>query len=308
MMKKKVCFALKLLIVCFFTIFVSVKADSGWDYDYDSSGSSWGSSSSWGSGSSWDYDSDGGSWHSSSSSHSSGYNSSSSSGHFFLYADSNIMIMLIIFIIAMIYVGTLLRNMERKSKSKVKNTMYADLTEEKIREVDPNLNLEEFKNDVFEIYNSIQVAWMNFDTETIRKNVTDEIYNMYKSQLEILKRKHQKNMMEEITLKDIKLIRLEKENDCITASVYLEVKCRDYVINEKTKAIVRGTKQPVIIEYVLTFIKSALPEKEMETCPNCGAPIEMNGSATCPYCDSTLVKTSKSYVMSKKTVINQRKG
>ena len=42
-----------------------------------------------------------------------------------------------------------------------------------------------------------------------------------------------------------------------------------------------------------------------EKCPNCGAPVDIVSSATCPYCDSTLVKTASDYVLSKKTALGQ---
>ena len=40
-------------------------------------------------------------------------------------------------------------------------------------------------------------------------------------------------------------------------------------------------------------------------CPNCGAPVDINSSATCPYCESILVKDAADYVMSKKTCVGQ---
>ena len=62
----------------------------------------------------------------------------------------------------------------------------------KIKSIDKDLNVSEFKTKVFRTYKDIQTAWMNFDTDTIRKLTTDEIYNMYSSQLETLKLKKQK--------------------------------------------------------------------------------------------------------------------
>ncbi len=147
---------------------------------------------------------------------------------------------------------------------------------------------------------------MNFDTDTIRKLTTDEIYNMYSSQLETLKLKKQKNIMKDISLLDIKIIDIQKENDVITLSVYMKVRCYDYVIKEETSEVVRGNdKNMIIIEYVISFVKSASNDKKIEKCPNCGAPVDIVSSAICPYCDSVLVKTSSDYVMSKKTTVGQ---
>ena len=112
--------------------------------------------------------------------------------------------------------------------------------------------------------------------------------------------------MKDITLDEAKIIDIYKTKNIITVAVYLRVKCYDYVIKEATGETVRGkNNQKVIIEYILSFVKSAENNKNEEKCPNCGAPVDIKASATCPYCDSTLVKDASDYVMSKKTCIGQ---
>ena len=52
--------------------------------------------------------------------------------------------------------------------------------------------------------------------------------------------------------------------------------------------------------------RDAIDDKKVENCPNCGAPVDINASATCPYCNSTLVKVSSDYVLSKKECIGKK--
>ena len=290
---KKIIIALILAIISFNLIYIPIKADSGWDsdYDYDYGSSDWGSD--------YDYDYDSG-WGSSS------YSSGSYSGD----PDWIFIFTTVIMIIIIFYYISNNNNRNRPSSGRRSSTTklnnYQDIDTTKIVAVDPTLNASEFKSKAFTIYKDIQTAWMNFDTETIRKLTTDEIYNMYSSQLETLKLKKQKNIMKDITLLESKIIDIKKENDVITTSVYLKVKCYDYVIKEATNEVVRGkNNQKIVIEYILSFVKSATNNNNEEKCPNCGAPVEINSSATCPYCDSTLVKNSSDYVMSKKTCIGQ---
>lgn len=284
----------------FGTLYRPVQADSGWDSDYDSGGS-WDSDSSWGSGSDWG----------SSSSWSSGGSSiSGSDGGFSLVA------VIIVVVIIVIAVSKNNKNGGNKgggssnissginSSSNVSN--YNDIDAEKIKSIDKDLNISEFKTKVFRTYKDIQTAWMNFDTDTIRKLTTDEIYNMYSSQLETLKLKKQRNIMKDIELIDVKIIDIYKENDVITIDAYLNVRCYDYVIKDATSEVVRGTdKAKMNIKYKLSFVKSASNNKTEEKCPNCGAPVDIVSSAVCPYCDSTLVKDAGDYVMSKKVSLGQ---
>ena len=292
------------------------KADSGWDSSYDSGGG-WSSSGGY-------YDS----WGSSSSSSSYGGGSSGGSlfSPFFSIA-TTILLGLVLTIesfkknrsykgIPPIENPALESINKHKNSFKIKNNKkkdkyciigYNDIEQSKIDEIDSSVKIEEFKHQAFNIYKDIQEAWMNFDTDTIRKLTTDEIYNMYSSQLETLKLKHQKNIMKNIEYVDAKITNIKLSDDVISVVVFLRVKCLDYVINEKTNKTVRGSDSTRLdIQYLLTFVKSKSNNNETEKCPNCGAPVDIVSSATCPYCKSTLVKDASNYVLSKKTCIGQR--
>lgn len=299
---KKILLYMLIVTLSFSIIYMPVKADSGWDSDYDSGGwdSDWDSGSDWDSdwGSSWDSDYDyGSSW-----------SSSSSSGEGDISGWITAVIITIIIIVIIYNISNRNNHNRPRGGTKItKSNNYKDISPSKIVEVDPNFNIEDFKSKAFSIYKDIQTAWMNFDTDAIRKLTTDEIYNMYSSQLETLKLKGQKNIMKDITLEEAKVIDIKEVNNVITVSVYMRVKCYDYVIKESTNETVRGKdKNKIIIEYVLSFVKSSVNNKLEEKCPNCGAPVDINASATCPYCDSTLVKAAGDYVMSKKTCVGQQ--
>lgn len=286
------------LFVCLlgFGIFLGTSnADSGWDSDYDSG---WDSGSSWDPGSSWDSD-----WSS---------DWGDGGGSFIGGGSVSTIIGIAIFILIIIIE---INSVIKKNNPDFGNFTtgstpfsgeYKDLSIDKIREVDPDMDINDFKNKAFDIYKKLQIAWMNFDTSSIREMTTDEIYNMYSSQLETLKLKGQKNIMKDISLIDSKIIFIEKVGHVITTNVYMKVRCYDYVIKESTGEVVRGTdKNMIVIEYILSFVKSADESELVEKCPNCGAKVDIKASSTCPYCDSTLVKDSGDYVMSKKSAIRQ---
>ena len=183
---------------------VPAKADSGWDYDYDIGGSDWGSD--W---SSSDWDSS--SWSSSYDDWDSDYSSSYISGDLseeYSVLGSFVLGMLIFIIIFCIFLDVY-RKMQKadshRNSRRADLSYYQDLSEDVIKAVDPTINVVEMKQMAFEIYKNIQTAWMNFDEEVIKNNTTDELYNMYSSQLKMLKLKKQKNIMDEITFEDAKI-------------------------------------------------------------------------------------------------------
>ncbi len=289
-MKKSYKIITLLIIALGFGIMLNAKADSGWDYDYDS-GSSWDSGSNWDSSSSWD------------SSYDSGYSYSSGSGSASI---GMIFLDLIILITVIIIIYSITKNKMKQPISYSSSNKYEDISFSQIEAIDKDFDIAKFKEQAFNIYKDIQYAWSNFEYDKIRKLTTDELYNMYTSQLKVLKAKKQRNIMSDIDVLDVKIIGIKEENKVITVQVYLCVSCYDYVILESDNKTVRGTdKNKVKIEYELAFIKAKDDNKNIEKCPNCGASVDINASATCPYCDSTLVKVASDYVLSKKKTVGQ---
>ena len=295
-MRKKYSLLLIISMISVTVIFTSkiVNADSGWDFDYDS-GSSLDSGSSWYSSSSWDSDS---SWSSSNS----GVYTSGTLGS----TDPSLIIFTIIIIVIIIALASKLgHNMKNSVPSAMKKN-YQELTDEQIKIKDASINPKILKETAFNLYKEIQIAWMNFDNDTLRKNTTDEMYNMYTSQLKTLQLKKQQNIMKEIALKTCKIISLEIENGKEEVKLYLNVSQYDYVV-DKDQKVVRGTdKYKNNVEYIITLIRN-MENKKIEKCPNCGATIDIVSGGVCPYCDSTIINNNQEFIMSKKECVGQCK-
>ena len=215
---------LKLLLVIIITIGsfalifktspVKVKADSGFDSSYDS-GSSWDSGSSYDSGSSW-------------GSGSSSYGSSSSGGSI----EGLIVFVVVIVIIVLATKGKI-------NLSGVSTTSFIlDHTKEKpddeVSKLIPGFNKEEFLQNRYLDYLEIQRSWTDFDYDTIRSMVTDELYNQYEMQLDTLKIKNEKNVMSDFIYKDAMITDISDENNKITITMELICEFYDYI--EKLEA------------------------------------------------------------------------
>ena len=261
----------------------NVKADSGWDSSYDGGGGSWSS----GGGSS-SLDSGGYSW--------SGSGSSSGS-----YSGSSFTFLLVIICVVLFIYFTKDNTGYKASTRSSREALYKEIEDDKIL----GMPLEEFKALVFEKYKDIQIAWMNFDYDTLRKLTTDEIYNSYKMQLDVLRMKKQKNIMKDFELKGVKVYKAENVNGMLNVSIYLNVEMYDYVVDENDKVVRGSSSKKISIEYEITFVKKENTSEET-ICPNCGAKVDVVTGAKCEYCGSVVVVDAKEYVMSKKTCVNQR--
>ena len=174
----------------------------------------------------------------------------------------------------------------------------------KLKEILPDFDENEFRQKAYDIYQKVQVAWMNFDYDSMRKYVTDEMFNMYKSQLTTLKVKKQTNVMKDFNLLGFNIVGMETKDNISSLTVIMQIECYDY-ITDKNNKVVRGTdRRKVIYNYAMTFNKgiSSKPNK----CPNCGAPLENVNSSVCPYCDSTIIGENYDWILAKKQVLSQR--
>ncbi len=271
----------------------NLAADSGFDSSWDSGGSDWGGSD-WG-GSDWG-DSD---WGDSDWGSGSGFNSESSKAT--LVITLIIMVCIIIVTIAEAY---------RPSKKNSANMQYNILKDNKealenlSREI-PNFNRLEFYNYVYDNFVKVQQAWMNFDYEALRKLVTDELFNTYKSQMKTLEVKKQKNIMDDFDRSDIAIIGFNKSQNKLTVTLKMTVRFFDYLVDKDNK-VVRGSKLKRLINtYTLTYVSGT--STKQNKCPNCNAPLDNTvASNVCPYCKSTIVNASHDFILSKKEIFEQR--
>ena len=294
MKKKKVAYVVIILVSVgiFLLCPHSAKADSGWDGNYSFSSPSFGDSSSGSSSSSWDY-------------HSNSHHYHSSSNKDSLFGAGVLFIIIRIFAIHFIRKNYKLNKKIKDPANISLNQEYVKM-EEKIARVIPNFNLEEFKNIVFEKYKEIQIAWMNFDYDTLQRNCTNSLYHMYRSQLEVLKLKKQKNIMEHFRQITFRVVDIEQNHHAVSLKVRTTIWCYDYIVDEEGH-VVRGDKNKKnIYDYEMTFIRS-IQEAGYSKCPNCGASLERKNSVICSFCNSKIINNKNyDWVLSKKEMISQK--
>jgi len=317
-MKNKFIKSLLVILLLFSLSFLSfkyidnIKADSGWDSSYDSGGS-WDSGSDWGS-SSWDndYDYDYDNDNDNDNDYSSGGSSISSCNTTECKVKALIAILItfsVSFAIPFLIVILSNKSLKKQRQRKEENLklMFEGISQEKANSIITDFNIEDFNFKAYQIFYDVQMAWMDFDYDKLKELLTDELYNSYVMQLDALKVKNHKNTMKGFELINSCLFDLQEENGLYIAKVYLNVKFYDYVENEKTGMILRGTPNRKLNNiYKLTFIRTKEETNNINECPRCGSTVQGNATGVCEYCKSKLINKKYDWVLSKKEKINQR--
>ena len=342
-MKKKLLkiLAILLIIPISFLSIKYVKADSGWDTSYDSGGS-WDSGSSWDSSSSYD---DWGSSDSSIDSDYAIYivlgiiliiiivviietkrSNSNLSSKKIIITDKNGNIIYNKFpnsdnnvsktFVKKSYTvkdgnGNIIYNKvitdNNADNLELKDFINNNFFDNQLNKINLNFDIEALNQQVYKMFYDIQIAWMNFDYDKLKELLTDELYNTYLMDLEVLESKKQQNIMSDFKLINCDVFDLDVENGKYIAKSRLEVKFYDYIIDQKTNKILRGNKKRKVDNtYILTFEKSVSDTNGINECPVCGAPVEGNQTGVCEYCKSKLINEEFDWVLAKKEKISQK--
>ena len=291
-----------LLSVVSFADFGDYAGDSDWGFD---------SGSDWGGGSDWDYDY--GSDYDSDYYYSFGSGSGSYSGGNFFWT-----LVVFVAIVAIAVLGNGKRFGKTGKNGKVnlgRQQPEKPLVNriDELKKKDPNFSEAKFLDDAANLYVRMQNCWTAKDLEPVRPHLTTELYAKSDRQIQAYKNNHQTDHVERISVLDTRIVGCDADNVNDIITVQLTARIVDYVTNDDTGAIIRGSNsKELFMTYQWTFIRSLgkttgeSGDIDSEHCPNCGAPIDLNQSAVCPYCGATVTSGDYDWVVSNIRGISQR--
>lgn len=196
----------------------------------------------------------------------------------------------------------------KKSKEAIpKNSVDEDKIEAEIKKYIPNFNKTEFLNQGFKTYCDVQNAWMNFKIQDVQDIITDELLNMYQSQLDAMEVKDEQNIIKEITLQSSRLKNVSCQNGVVTITTGYTIDLYDYIINKSTGKVTSGTNNKKIRIFSEMCFRLTIDENaSLDKCPNCGAKLpNFNGTGHCEYCGSKVVAENKKWVLTSEKVESQ---
>lgn len=218
-------------------------------------------------------------------------------------------IMTITIIVIIIVINLIKNSINNKRTINNANRINVTNNEQAISEIKKHLSgfdVNKFLSSGYNIYMRIEEAWMNFKLENVRDIITDELFNMYESQLTSMEMKGEQNIMEDFKLLNSAITNASLQNDMLQVTTRYVIEFYDYIIKKDTKQVVRGnSNRKMRMVYEMTFIKK-LDKTKLNKCPNCGAPIDINSVGICEYCNSKIVDDNTEWVMSKKISLYQQ--
>ncbi len=268
-----------------------VLADSGYDFSYDGGGSSY----DYGGSSSYDYD------------YSSSYSGGSYSGGGGSAFSAFVTIVIVIIIIVYVCSKGNGSNVTTVAPAPFRANVNDEDVVNRVKAIIPDFDKNTFLQEGYQIYLDVQNAWTNFALENVRDKISDEMFNMYQSQLATMEVKGEQNIMRGFTKQAAYLKDVVKQNENVTITATYVVDFYDYIVDKATGRVLRGTAGSKFrVTYDMKFRKTLDQSQVVEHCPNCGAKInKINGAGVCEYCGSKVVSENAKWILTDKKNMGQ---
>jgi hypothetical protein len=161
-----------------------------------------------------------------------------------------------------------------------------------------------FKQQIVQNYFiELNAAWTHRSLNKVRHLISDRLYEANTFWMELYKQQGWSNRLDDLTITDIKLVKIELDTYYETITVRVFASCFDYTEDNNHKIIGGSNKKRRAYTEYWTFARRAGVEKteptfNINSCPQCGAAADKMGqSAICEYCGSKISTGEFSWVL-----------
>jgi hypothetical protein len=167
----------------------------------------------------------------------------------------------------------------------------------------PEFNWGEFQTRARMIFTELQAAWVKLDWERARPHETDNIFQMHRYWIEAYRRQHLRNMLDECRITSMQPVKIMEDAfyNAITMRIWAEG--YDYTVDASGRVVAGSKKELRRWSEYWTFIRNrqARPQHARTdlSCPNCGAPLKVNTTGICQFCEGKITSGEFDWVLSK---------
>ena len=179
-----------------------------------------------------------------------------------------------------------------------------DTVIQEIQENDPDFSASDFKAFVEDCYLRLTEAWEARDWTIARNFESDALFNIHRGQLdEYITQKKTNHMDGQCVLSKV-LTAHKNDGKTETVVVRLNATLLDYVTDDESGEVLSGSKtQRYNRFYRLEFIRTAGTKTDAShgltshECPSCGAPLHLNATGICEYCQNVITSGDYTWVL-----------
>ncbi|PLW93023.1 MAG: hypothetical protein C0592_07770 [Marinilabiliales bacterium] len=191
------------------------------------------------------------------------------------------------------------------NKMPQQGVVKTDPSYQKFLAANPSFNEEGFKKKVEIAFHGIQKAWMEQDMKSVRKFISDGVYQRFHTQFVMMQELGQRNELKDIKLHSMTMTKVRVDGLYDVIDVAIHASMTDHFKSEKFKNLGSGGYES-FVEY-WSFLKKRGESKgdlySGQHCPNCGAELsDIQGEISkCKYCGAITNSGEYDWVLSEIT-------
>lgn len=154
----------------------------------------------------------------------------------------------------------------------------------------PDFNELTFRTKVQQAFSAIQEAWQVQSLTSVRRYISDGVYQRFNTQFKMMEVLKQKNIITSLVIKDVRIVRIETDGAYDVIHTAIEASIDDTFKSELFPQLNSGGQEN-FIEYWSFIRRKGEKSGDLyatQNCPNCGGvlPADMGEVSRCPHCQT----------------------
>jgi predicted lipid-binding transport protein (Tim44 family) len=173
-----------------------------------------------------------------------------------------------------------------------------------LKAADTNFSIDTFCQRVGTGFTTLQDAWCKQNLDAGRAFLSPGAYFAWRSQVETMAAQGRRNVMEQLQIQRIEPMRIVHGQVFDDLTVQITASCADYEIDQSNRVVfgdrsVRPFTEEWTFQRSVGASSSGKPGTLENTCPRCGAPVQLTQIGECRFCKAAVTSGKFDWVVSR---------
>ena len=177
---------------------------------------------------------------------------------------------------------------------------------------DPSFDSADLIQRVKNLFEKMQSCWEEGNIEPLRKDFMPDTWTRFNTQLQNKRAAGETSHVRNILFDQVVLQSFATDSEHQVLKIKIDVTHNIWTTNRRGKCIQGTDKTRKRFEFIWTMMRPLGSQTggagmtDAMHCPNCGAEIDLEAFAECPFCHTPIMKISQDWVISEIDALSQR--
>ena len=183
---------------------------------------------------------------------------------------------------------------------------------QKLNDADPAFSMSDLTDRVKDLFEKMQDCWEAGNIDPLRKDFMPDTWTRFNTQLQNKTAAGETTHVSDIEFDQVTPLSYATDSEHQILKIQLDVTHNVWTTNRKGDCTEGTEKTRKRFEFIWTLMRpldaktGGVPVSDTTHCPNCGAEIDLEAFAECPFCHTPVMKISPDWVISEIDAISQQ--